>query len=65
MSENRRRAAAICMECGNALAVQVCPDGSVRPIGTGTNCSCGSDAFQVLESSGFPDGDEKRSRHEA
>ncbi|ELY57521.1 hypothetical protein [Natronolimnohabitans innermongolicus] len=42
------RSLAICRECQSALAVRILADGSIRPIGTGTTCSCGGDAFDVV-----------------
>ncbi|AFZ71439.1 hypothetical protein [Natronobacterium gregoryi] len=65
MGEQPQRAAAICTECGNALAVQVWSDGSIRPIGTGVECSCGCETFEVLESSvSVPSPDDERERSE-
>ena len=43
------RTVAICQDCGSALAVRVLPDGSIRPIGTGTTCSCGGETFEVAD----------------
>lgn len=42
------RSVAICRQCQSALAVRVLTDGSIRPIGTGTQCSCGGESFTVV-----------------
>ncbi|QRV14712.1 hypothetical protein [Haloterrigena salifodinae] len=42
------RSVAICQQCGTALAVRIQADGSIRPIGTGTACSCGGESFDVI-----------------
>ncbi|QSW99205.1 hypothetical protein [Haloterrigena alkaliphila] len=67
------RSVAICRQCQSALAVRILSDGSIRPIGTGTTCSCGGESFTVLGDSESdaggseiadrgPDSDDKR-RH--
>ncbi|EMA38610.1 hypothetical protein [Halobiforma nitratireducens] len=63
MNDDSRRAAAICTDCGNVFAVQVRADGTVRPIGTGVTCSCGSDSFDVLD--GTPTLEDGQDRTEA
>ncbi|SEH14898.1 hypothetical protein SAMN04487967_1822 [Natronorubrum sediminis] len=45
-----RRSIAICRRCNGAIAVRIVSDGSIRPIGTGTHCSCGGDSFDVIGS---------------
>lgn len=42
------RAVAICRQCGSALAVRIPADGSIRPIGTGSTCSCGGASFELV-----------------
>lgn len=49
------RSVAICRQCESALAVRILADGSIRPIGTGTTCSCGGDAFDVIDAQGSND----------
>lgn len=55
-----RRSIAICRQCQSALAVRILADGSIRPIGTGTQCSCGGESFEVVgdRESNTGDGDE-------
>ena len=48
MPAKGERSVAICRQCGSALAVRILPDGSIRPIGTGTTCSCGGESFDVI-----------------
>lgn len=43
-----QRSVAICRQCQSALAVRILADGSIRPIGTGTQCSCGGESFEVV-----------------
>lgn len=48
MPAEGRRSIGICRRCQSALAVRILADGSIRPIGTGTQCSCGGESFAVV-----------------
>lgn len=43
-----RRAAAICTQCENVLAVRILRDETVQPIGTESRCACGNETYRVL-----------------
>ncbi len=43
------RVAARCENCGNIFVSEICPDGSIRPIGTKQACSCGNGDFRPIE----------------
>lgn len=46
----KRRAAAVCDNCGTAHAVRIGPDGEIRPIGTGhgPECTCGDGDLRIM-----------------
>ncbi|MFC4246437.1 hypothetical protein ACFOZ7_05430 [Natribaculum luteum] len=47
--EGTEKTAAICEQCGSIFAARLWPDGTVRPIGTGERCPCGSERFRLVE----------------
>ena len=48
MVPEARRAAAICTQCKNVLAVRILADRTVQPIGIDGQCSCGNEQYRVL-----------------
>lgn len=50
MADERKRAAAICENCGFAFAAHIGSDGEIRPIGTETEdcCSCERANFRLV-----------------
>lgn len=48
MDSGARRAAAICTQCDNVIAVQILADDTVQPIGIDGECSCGNETYQIL-----------------
>ncbi|AEH35472.1 hypothetical protein [Halopiger xanaduensis] len=42
------KTAAVCEDCGKAVAVWVSDDGTASPIGQRRGCSCGNDSFRLL-----------------
>lgn len=47
-TDERRKVAARCSECGAIYPAWVLADDSIRPIGRGNDCRCGVSAFRVL-----------------
>ncbi len=39
----------ICAECGREYTVRIWPDGELRAVGTGGECTCGSLSFHRLD----------------
>ena len=48
MPTEGQRSIVVCRQCGSALAARVLADGSIRPIGAGTQCSCGGESFEEI-----------------
>lgn len=48
MATEARRAAAVCTQCHNVIAVRILRDESVQPIGIEGRCACGNETYRVL-----------------
>ncbi|QCS42248.1 hypothetical protein [Natrinema versiforme] len=48
MDTEARRAAAVCTECDNVIAVRILRDETVQPIGIDGQCACGNETYRVL-----------------
>lgn len=48
-SQDEKRAAVMCEECGSVYAGRVTSDGRIYPIGAGKVCACGCEEFQLIE----------------
>lgn len=48
-TEEERRAAGICEDCGTFYTMRISADGEAQPIGSvGTRCTCGNEDFRIL-----------------
>ncbi|MGQ3413503.1 hypothetical protein ACT4ML_14710 [Natrinema sp. LN54] len=48
MDIEARRAAAVCTQCHNVIAVRILRDETVQPIGIDGRCACGNETYRVL-----------------
>ncbi|ELY56103.1 hypothetical protein QA600_12830 [Natronococcus sp. A-GB1] len=47
-TDTRSKTAAVCENCGKAVAARLSEDGEIRPIGSRRGCSCGGTSFRTL-----------------
>ena len=52
IKDEKRKAAAKCVCCGEISAVEIEPDGSVIPIGQATICRCSNPEVKILQDGG-------------